>query len=67
MDQKVISLTDTVQVVEREPKELSNIVVAELISLVQRVEKQEEANIQSEPAYWFYRAPFPGVRYYSYE
>jgi hypothetical protein len=67
MDQKVISLTDIVQVVERDPEELSNYLVEELVDLVQRAEKQEEASIQSEPAYWFYRVPFPGVRYYSYE
>lgn len=67
MDQKVISLPDKVQVVERDPEELSNYLVEELVDLVQRAEKQEEANIQPEPAYWFYRVPFPGVRYYSYE
>ena len=67
MEQKLISLTDNVQVVEREPEELSNIVVAELISLIQRAQEPEEARIQSEPAYWFYRMPFPGVRYYSYQ
>jgi hypothetical protein len=67
MDQKVISLADKVQVVERDPKELSNYLVEELVDLVQRAEKQEEASSQPEPAYWFYRVPFPGVRYYSYE
>ena len=67
MDQKVISLTDKVQVVERDPEELSNYLVEELVDLVQRVEKQEEASTQPEPAFWCYRVPFPGVRYYSYE
>jgi hypothetical protein len=67
MDQKVISLTDKVQIVERDPEELSNYLVEELVDLVQRVKKQEKADIQPEPAYWFYRVPFPGVRYYSYE
>ena len=67
MDQKAIGLIDTVQVMEPDPKELSNIVVAELISLIQRAEEPEEAISQSEPALWFYRMPFPGVRYYSYE
>jgi hypothetical protein len=67
MDRKVVSLTEKVQIVERDPEELSDKVVEELIDLVQRAEKQEEASIQSEPAYWFYRVPFPGVRYYSYE
>ena len=67
MEQKVDSLTDIVQVMERDPEELSGKVVEELIDLVQRAEKQEEGSIQSEPAYWFYRVPFPGVRYYSYQ
>jgi hypothetical protein len=67
MDQKVISLPDKVQVVERDPEELSNYLVEELVDLVQRAEKQEEASTQPEPACWCYRAPFPGVRYYSYE
>ena len=67
MDQKVISLTDIVPVVERDPEELNNYLVEELVNLVQRAEKQEEASSQPEPAYWFYRVPFPGVRYYSYE
>ena len=67
MEQKVISLNDKVQVVERGPEELSDKVVEELIDLVQRAEKQEEGSIQSESAYWFYRVPFPGVRYYSYQ
>jgi len=67
MDQKVISLADKVQVVERDPEELSNYLVEELVDLVQRAEKQEEASSQPEPTFWFYRVPFPGVRYYSYE
>jgi hypothetical protein len=67
MDRKVVSLTEKVQIVDRDPEELSNYLVEELVDLVQRAEKQEEASIQSEPAYWFYHVPFPGVRYYSYE
>ena len=67
MEQKVISLTEKVQVVERGPEELSDKVVEELIDLVQRAEDQGETNLQPEPAYWFYRVPFPGVRYYSYQ
>jgi len=34
MDQKVISLPDKVQVVERDPEELSNYLVEELVDLV---------------------------------
>lgn len=67
MDQNVISLTDKAQVVERAPKPLSKKVVEELVGLVQEIASQDEANSQSEPAYWFYRVPFAGVRYYSYE
>jgi hypothetical protein len=67
MDQKVIILTDKAQVVERDPEELSNKVVEELIDLVQRAEKHEEAHNESKATYWVYRAPFAGVRYYSYE
>jgi hypothetical protein len=40
MDQKVIGLTGKAQVVERDPEELSNKVVEELIDLVQRIESQ---------------------------
>ena len=67
MDQKVISLADKVQIVGRDPEELSNYLVEELVNLVQRAEKQEEASSQSEPACGFYRVPFPGVRRDSYE
>jgi hypothetical protein len=67
MDQKVIILTDKAQVVERDPEELSNKVVEELIDLIQRAEKHEEAHNESKATYWVYRAPFAGVRYYSYE
>jgi hypothetical protein len=66
MGQKVVSLTDKAQTAERDPEELSGKVVEELIYLVQRAEDREEAS-QAEPAYWFYRVPFPGVRYYSYQ
>lgn len=67
MNQKVISLIDKTPVVDRTPEDLSRTVVEELISLVQKVEDQAEAKDQSEAGYWFYRMPFPGVRYYSYE
>jgi hypothetical protein len=67
MDQKVIILTDKAQVMERDPEELSNKVVEELIGLVQRTEKHEEAPNESKATYWVYRVPFAGVRYYSYE
>jgi hypothetical protein len=67
MDQKVIILTDKAQVVERDPEELSNKVVEELIDLVQRIESQEGDNNESKTTHWVYRVPFAGVRYYSYE
>ena len=67
MERKLISLTDQAQIVVYDPEDLSNYLVEELVDLVQRAEKQEEASSQPEPAYWFYRVPFPGVRYYSYE
>ena len=67
MDQKAIGLTDKAQVVKRAPEELSNKVVEELIGLVQKAEKQEEPNNGSKATYWVYRAPFAGVRYYSYQ
>ena len=67
MDQKTISLTDKAQVVARDPEELSNKMVEELIDLVQKVENREEANNGPEATYWVYRVPFAGVRYYSYE
>ena len=67
MDQKVISLTDKAQVLERDPEELSHRVVEELIDLVQRVEKSEQASNGAEATYWVYRVPFAGVRYYAYE
>jgi hypothetical protein len=37
-----------------------------VIGLVQRAERQEEANNESKITYWVYRVPFAGVRYYSY-
>jgi hypothetical protein len=67
MERKVTSLTDIVQVVERDSEEMSNYLVEELVGLVQQVKKQEKANNRSVATYWFYRVPFPGVRYYSYE
>ena len=67
MDQKVISLIDKAQVLERDPEELSDKVVEELIDLFQRAETREEANTGSKATYWVYRVPFAGVRYYSYE
>ena len=67
MDQKVISLIEKGQVVEHDPEELSDKVKEELIDLVQTIENQEETNSGSKAAYWFYRVPFAGVRYYSYE
>ena len=67
MAQKLISKIDKAQVVEHETEALSDKVVEELIDLVQRTEQQEADQRQSEPAYWFYRVPFPGVRYYSYD
>ena len=44
MDQKVISLADKVQIVGRDPEELSNYLVEELVDLIQRSKKQEKAN-----------------------
>jgi hypothetical protein len=67
MDQKGISLLDKAQVVERDPEELSNYLLEELIGLAQRAEKQEEANNRSKSTYWVYQVPFAGVRYYSYQ
>jgi hypothetical protein len=67
MDQKIISLTDKAQVVERAPEQLSNKVLEELLDLVQKAENQEEANNESKATYWVYRVPFAGVRYYSYQ
>ena len=67
MDQKIISLTDKAQVVERAPEQLSNKVLEELLDLVQKAENQEEANNESKATYWVYRVPFAGVRCYSYQ
>jgi hypothetical protein len=67
MDQKIISLTDKAHVVERDPEELSNYLLEELIDLVRRIENQEEANNESKATYWVYRVPFAGVRCYSYQ
>ena len=50
MAQKAISLTGQAQIVECEPEALNDKLVEELKDLVLRVEKQEEANSQSEPA-----------------
>ena len=67
MDQKVITLADKALVLERDPQELSNKVVEELIEVVQRVEKSEQAGDEAKATYWVYRMPFAGVRYYSYQ
>jgi hypothetical protein len=67
VDQKVISLKDKVQVVERDSEELSNHLVEELLDLIQKAEKQEEPNNRSKATYWVYRVPFAGIRYYSYQ
>lgn len=67
MDQKVITLADKAPVLERDPQELSNKVVEELIEVVQRVEKSEQAGDEAKATYWVYRMPFAGVRYYSYQ
>jgi hypothetical protein len=67
VDHKVTSLIDKAQVLERDPEELSSKVVEELIAVVQRVEKPEQASNGAKATYWVYRAPFAGVRYYSYE
>lgn len=61
--------------VERAPRDLSKKVVEELTSLVEKIEdsakaeeqSKEQLLEQSKAGYWFYRAPFPGVRYYSWE
>lgn len=73
MDHKLISLSETVQIVERNPEGLSHKVVEELIDLVQDVETEQDVGTEegpssrAEPASWFYRMPFPGVRYYYYD
>jgi hypothetical protein len=67
MAQQIISLPDTVQVVECDPQELTNKVVAELIDIVQRAGNPEKAIDESKATYMAYRVPFAGVRYYSYE
>jgi hypothetical protein len=71
MAQQIISLPDEEQVVERDPQELTNKVVAELIDIVQQAGNQEKATeskaIGSKAACLAYRVPFAGVRYYSYE
>lgn len=59
MAQKAISLTGQAQIVECEPEALNDKLVEELKDLVLRVEKQEEANSQSEPANFFYRVHLP--------
>jgi hypothetical protein len=65
--QKVISPIDKAPVVERAPRDLSKKVAEELTSLVEKIEDSAKAKGQSKAGYWFYRAPFPGVRYYSWE
>jgi len=67
MAQQIISLRDTVQVVERDPQELTNKVVAELIDIVRKSGNPEKATDESKATYLAYRVPFAGVRYYSYE
>lgn len=67
MGQKEISSAGIAQVLERDPVELSDRVVAELADLVQRAENPEEAKSGTKAVDWTYRVPFAGVRYYSYE
>lgn len=67
MIQKVISSIGKTPLVERAPGDLSNKVIEELTILVDKIEDSVKAKEQSKPGYWFYRAPFPGVRYYSWE
>ena len=67
MDQKGISLTNKREVVERDPEQLSEKMLEELIDIVQKVEQREEVDHQSKVTGWFHRVPFAGVRYYSYE
>jgi len=67
MNQKVISLIDKTQVLERPPEDLSKMVIEELTSLVQKTEDQAATEGRSASTFWHYRVPSPGVRYYSYE
>jgi hypothetical protein len=72
MAQKLITLPDEAPVVARDPRELTDKVVAELIDIVETAGNREKATegskvAGSKTAYLAYRVPFAGVRYYSYE
>jgi hypothetical protein len=64
---KTADKTAKTPLVERAPIDLSKKVVEELISLVEKIEDPAEAGERTRAGYWSYRAPFPGVRYYSWE
>ena len=64
---KAFSKNDQLQVVEPMSKELNQKVIGELIDLIKETANQAEAKNQPVTDFWFYRVPFAGVRYYSFE
>ena len=60
-----VEMKEQIQVLEPTPEKLNPTAARQVTDIIEESEQAQNSR-QAEKAYWSYRMPFAGVRYYSY-